>query len=416
MKLLWLSHFVPYPPQGGSRQRSFNLIRHISTKHETHLIALNMQGETDERVAEFAAKLKEYCASVEIWPPPYRWRGARWWAQLAFSPFYRPHYGACALWSPELARRWQAALIRHSGALIHFDSIDLALYLPLTAGFRKVLNHHNCESAMAARRAKQEPNPFKRAYLHNQARKLRRLEEQLCHQFDLNLAVSHLDAQALQAHDPGAHLHIVENGTDTDYFHPSSSEPEPNTLVFSGSLDWYPNVGGIRFFCHEVWPKLKQKSPGIRLYLAGRSPSREIVRLAESDQAIELIANPVDIRPWVWKAAVFICPIIDGGGTRLKILDAFAMGKAVVSTAAGAEGLEVSPGIDLLVADRPEEFSEQIVHLLRHDDSRKRLAGSARRVVENLYGWRTVAGHLLQAYQCAAERPAVGHISPMCSS
>ena len=159
MKLIWLSHFIPFPPRGGSRQRSFNLIRHISAKYETILIALNMQGETQERGAEWASELRKYCAEVEIWDPPYRWRGARWWAQLMLSPFYRHPYGSRALWSPELGRRWEGVLAKHPGALVHFDSIDLALYLPPAAGFRKVLNHHNCESAMAERRAEnREPH------------------------------------------------------------------------------------------------------------------------------------------------------------------------------------------------------------------------------------------------------------------
>jgi glycosyltransferase involved in cell wall biosynthesis len=404
MKLLWFSHFTPYPPRGGSRQRTFNLIRQISAQDETHLIALNMQGETEERASEYAAELKKHCASVQIWEPPYSWRGARWWAQLTFSPFYRFHYAACALWSPTLSRRWQAALDLHQGALIHFDSIDLARYFPPAAEFPKVLNHHNCESAMAARRAEQEPNPLKKAYLRHQARKLRRLEELLCHQFDVNLAVSQLDVQTLQSCNPQARYHIVENGTDTEYFHPSDAEPEPNTLVFAGSLDWPPNVSAIRFFVREIWPLLKQRSPGIRLFLAGRAPVSEIVRLAASDPAVELIADPPDIRPWVWKAAVFVCPIIDGGGTRLKILDALAMGKAVVSTTIGAEGLELKTGEHLLIADAPEKFCESVLRLLEDDSLRKRVAGSARATVENRYVWKVVAGHLLAAYRDAVAR------------
>jgi glycosyltransferase involved in cell wall biosynthesis len=403
MKLLWLSHFIPYPPWGGSRQRSFNLIRYISQKYETHLFALNMQGETEERAAEYATELRKYCAEVEIWELPYRWRGARWWAQLAFSPFYRYHYGACALWSPELDARWRRVLQRHPGALLHFDSIDLARYVPAAAGFKKVLNHHNCESAMAARRAEKEPNPLKKAYLWGQARKLRRLEESLCREFDVNLAVCELDAQTLRERDPQAHFHIVENGTDTEYFHPSNAEPEPRTLVFAGGLSWYPNVTGIRFFVSKIWPLLKQRSPGIRLYLAGRSPAPEVVRLAKSDPAIVLIADPPDIRPWVWKAAVFVCPIIDGGGTRLKILDALAMGKAIVSTSIGAEGLDVKPGEHLLVADKPEDFAQQVRQALLDDSLRQRLAACGRALVEQLYSWEVIARHLGGAYQCVFE-------------
>ena len=398
MKLVWLSHFIPFPPRGGSRQRSFNLIRHISAKYETHLVALNMQGETQERAAEYASELRKYCAEVEIWDPPYRWRGARWWAQLALSPFYRHPYGSRALWSPALGRRWEGFLAKHSGALVHFDSIDLALYFPAAAGFRKVLNHHNCESAMAERRAEKESNPLKRAYLRGQARKLRRLEQETCHQFDVNLTVSELDTQTLQARNPQAHCHVVENGTDTEYFHPSDVPTEPNTLIFAGGLSWYPNVSGIRFFVQQIWPILKQKCPGIRLYLAGRSPARAVVELAQSDPAIDLIADPEDIRPWIWKASVFICPIIDGGGTRLKILDALAMGKAVVSTTIGAEGLDVKPGEHLLVVDTPAAFAGSVAQALGDDGLRQRLGTCGRVFADRLYGWDAISDHLDDAY------------------
>lgn len=399
MRLIWLSHFIPFPPRGGSRQRSFNLIRQAASKYETHLFALNMQGETKERAAEYAAELKKYCAEVEIWEPPYPWRGARWWGQLMFSPFYRLHYGARALWSPAQGSRWEGVLARNPGALIHFDSIDLALYFPPAGNFRKVLNHHNCESAMAERRAEKEPNLAKRAYLRWQAAKLLRLEREACSQFDVNLTVSELDTQMLITRSPLAHCAVVENGTDTYYFHPSENEPEPNTLVFAGSLDWYPNVSGIRFFVRQVWPILKQQRPGVKLYIAGRSPAPAIVQLAHSDPAIELVPDPVDIRPWVWKSAVFVCPIIDGGGTRLKILDALAMGKAMVSTTIGAEGLAVKPGEHLLVADQPLDFAACVARLLEDGSLRHHLGDSGRKLAEQFYSWKVIGNHLIEAYE-----------------
>lgn len=403
MKLLWLSHFIPFPPRGGSRQRSFNLIRQISSKYETHLYALNMQGETRQRADEYASELRKYCAEVQIWEPPYPWRGVRWWGQLAFSPFYRLHYGSHALWSSELGRRWEGILAAHPGALVHFDAIDLAMYFPPAANFRKVLNHHNCESAMAERRSEKENNPLKRGYLRQQAGKLKRLEQQVCEQFNVNLTVSELDTHTLQERNPQAHCHVVENGTDTDYFHPSGAAPEPKTVVFAGGLSWYPNISAIRFFVREIWPILKQKCRGIKMYLAGRSPVQSLVLLAQADPAIELIADPVDIRPWIWKASVFVCPIIDGGGTRLKILDAMAMGKAIVSTTIGAEGLDARHGREILIADRPDDFAAQVLRVLQDDQLRGQLAAQGRSLVERRYGWGVITSHLEQAYQCALD-------------
>jgi glycosyltransferase involved in cell wall biosynthesis len=317
------------------------------------------------------------------------------------SPLYRHPYGSRALWSPELGRRWEGFLAKHPGALVHFDSIDLALYFPPAAAFKKVLNHHNCESAMAERRAHKEGNPLKKAYLWHQARKLRRLEARLCHCFDVNLTVSELDSRTLLERNPRAHCHVVENGTDTKYFHPSETAPEPNTIVFAGGLSWYPNISAVEYFARDIWPLLKGERPGTRWYLAGRSPAETVVRVAESDPDITLVPDPEDIRPWVWRAAVFVCPIIDGGGTRLKILDALAMGKAVVSTTIGIEGLDVKPGEHLLVADRPDEFTRVVRQVLDDDGLRLRLSASGGALVETAYSWEVIAGHLDKAYLCA---------------
>lgn len=404
MKLLWLSHFIPFPPRGGAFQRSFNLIRHTAAKYETHLFALNMQGETKERAEQYADELRKFCAEVEVWEPPYPWKGARWWGQLMFSPLYRLHYGARALWSPALGRRWETVLARHPGALVHFDSIDLALYFPPAVNFRRVLNHHNCESAMAERRAEKEPNPVKQVFLRQQAAKLQRLECEVCHHFDVNLTVSELDTQTLRARNAQAHCHVVENGTDTEYFHPSDEPPEPNTMVFAAGLRWYPNVSGIRFFARDVWPVLKQQCPGIRLYLVGRTPVESVVRFATSDSDVTLISDPEDVRPWVWKASLFVCPIVDGGGTRLKILDALAMGKAVVSTAIGCEGLDLRNDESILVADTPSEFVRQTLRALQDASLRARLGTCGRALVERRYSWVVVGEHLAAAYQCALQR------------
>jgi glycosyltransferase involved in cell wall biosynthesis len=408
MKLVWLSHFIPFPPRGGSRQRSFNLIRHISAKYETHVVALNMQGETQERAAEYAIEFKKYCAQVKIWEPPFRWRGARWWGQLVLSPFYRHPYGSRALWSPELGRRWESVLAKHPGALVHFDSIDLALYFPPAAGFRKVLNHHNCESAMAERRAQREANSLKKAYLWHQARKLRRLEEQLCHHFDVNLTVSELDTQTLRERNPQAHCQVVENGTDTEYFHPSEVEPEPNTLIFAGSLDWYPNISGIQFFARDVWPHVQSQRPAVRLYLAGRKPAPWVVQWAAREPQVKLVADPEDIRPWVAHAAVFICPIVDGGGTRVKILDAMAMGKPVISTTVGCEGLEVWNGENIVIADAPLDFGAKTLQMLRDKGLRDLIAAQGRALVERMYSWDVIGERLHRVYESVVSQQACG--------
>lgn len=404
MKLLWFSHFVPFPPKGGVYQRSFNLIRYMSRSYEVFLIAFNLRRESEERLVSCAGELRKYCENVEFWELPLQWRSGRWWAELAVSPLFRAPFGCRAFWSERLAACWQKTLREHGGALLHVDSPDLALFMAAAKSFRKVLNHHNCESAMADRRAQVERNLLKKSYLLNQARKLADLERQVCHHFDVNTVVSETDGQLLRARNPKAHIHIVENGTDPSYFEPSSVPEEPASLIFASSMDWYPNISAIRFFVHEIWPLVKQQRPDAVLYLAGQSPPAWLVRWVERDPHIVLVADPADVRPWVARAAVFICPIVDGGGTRLKILDALAMGKAVVSTSIGCEGLRVKHGENILVADAPRDLACQVLRVLEDHSLRHRLGVAGRTLVEKEYSWERIAGQLEQAYRCATHR------------
>jgi len=405
MRLLWFSHFVPFPPRGGNFQRSFNLIRHVSKSYEISLLAFNLQGLDQGTLAEYTGELKKYCANVEIWELPRRWRSWRWWAELTWSPLYRAPYGARSFWSPLLAARWQHTLARHQGVLVHFDSIDLGLFVGAAADFRKVLNHHNCESAMAYRRAQKEPNPVKKAYLWHQARKIERQEREVCHLFDVNLAVSDVDAQTLLSRSPKAHIHIVENGTDTSYFVPTDAPAEPRSLIFAGLLRWYPNVSAVQYFVREIWPLVKLQCPGVRFYVAGQRPSESLVERLTQDPNIVVVPSPDDIRPWVARGAVFVCPILDGGGTKLKILDALAMGKAVVSTAIGCEGLQVKHGENILVADTPRDFAREVLRALGNEPLRKQLGTMGRALVEKQYSWEVISGHLEQAYRCASHSP-----------
>jgi polysaccharide biosynthesis protein PslH len=404
MKLLWFSHFVPYPPQGGHLQRSFNLIRQMSKSYEIILVALNFLGEPPRQLRSYISEMKKYCESVAIWELPHPWRGLEWWAELLWSPLFQAPFSCRALGSRENLLRWKKTLGEHPGALVHVDSIDLALFAGAANGFRKVLNHHNCESAMAYRRAQREPNPINKAYLWLQARKLAQLERSICNNFDVNTVVSEQDLHLLHARHPSAHIHIVENGVDTDYFIPASSEEEPHSLIFTGSLDWHPNLSAMRLLLQEIWPQIKASLPDARLYLAGKNPPSFLRQRARDDPSIIVVPNPNDMRPLLARAAVYVCPILEGGGTRLKILDAMAMAKPVVSTRIGCEGLRVEHGETIFVADAPQEFADKVTQLLENLKLRHQLGKAGRALVEREYSWERIAQQLEQAYRCALQR------------
>ncbi len=403
MKLIWFAQFIPFPPHGGNVQRTFNLIRQASARHEMHLIALNLHGENEQKLHGYEAELKKCCATVKICELPFPWRGAHWWSEALFSPLFRVPFSNRALFSKCVFARWKDLLKTHPNALLHFDSIDLALYADAASGFRKVLNHHNCESAMAYRQAEREKNPVQKKYMLLQAAKLERAEQTQCPRFDVNLVVSEGDRRLLQAIQPNAHYHIVANGVDTQYFVPITSEPEAHSVIFTGLLGWGPNVSAMKFLVRDVWPHVKAKFPAARLYLAGKKPAKHVLAWPEEDSSITVVPNPDDMRPWLARATVCVCPIREGGGTRLKILDAMAMGKPVVSTTIGCEGLHVTPRENILIADTPQDFAAKMSDLFEDRELQRRLGANGRALVEGEYSWDRIGQQLEAAYRHALE-------------
>jgi len=401
MRLLWFSHFIPYPPRGGAHQRSYNLLRYVARRYETTLVAFNLKAHSPDDLSDWQAGLAKDCARVVFWEMPVKWKSIRWGAKLILSPLRRRPYSCHCFWSPAMAVKWHVMLREHQDALVHFDSIDLALFAGGAAGFRKVLNHHNCESAMARRRAEVERSPAKKFYLQSQAAKLARLEQTTCPLFDVNLAVSEADARLLRKGSPEATFLVVENSTDTDYFSPSSAPAEPDSLAFVSSLNWYPNISAIQYFVREIWPLVKARRRDARLYVVGMKPSHSLAEWLRQDSGITLVDSPADVRPWMSKAAALICPMRDGGGTKVKILDAMATGKAVVSTSLGCEGLEVRHGENVLIADTPEDFAARVLEALQDRVLRDRLGAQARSLVERKYNWSVVGSRLEEAYRQA---------------
>ncbi len=400
MKLIWFSHFIPYPPKGGSHQRSYNLLRRVARNHSVHLIAFNLLNEDPARLGQYKHQLLLDCESVEFWELPFRWKSLQWWWKLGLSSFQPRPFTIEAFYSDQLRERFCQVMQRTRPDVVHFDSIDLALYIGAVRSIRCILNHHNCESAMLKRRASCHQVPLARWFLNQQAKRLQEYEAELCPNMGANLTVSLEDAILLRQSSPEAHIHIVENGTDTGYFTPQDQDFDPRTLVFAGSLNWYPNLSALKYLRESIWPCVQRAVPGAHLYIAGMKPVRWLIDWANSDSNMTLAANPEDIRPWIARGAVFVCPIRDGGGTRLKILDALAMGKAVVSTRIGCEGLRLESGKHVLMADTDQEFIDAVSRILQDSSLRRSLSRCGRDLVEREYSWDQISMQLEEAYKC----------------
>lgn len=402
MKVLWLSHFVPWPATGmGMLQRSHHLLRQVASDHEVHLVALNDPAllEPDQLPAARAA-LAGHCAAVDI--VRRDGGGARGTRALALTRAMltaRP-YDAAWMTSAALRRRLRALAREQHFDLVHVDSVGLA---PNARRFTApvVQNHHNVESAMLRRRADAEPSRWRRALFRHEAAKLARLERRSARRTALHLTVSEVDGRRLRQIVGDGAIRVVPNGVDTAWFAPQRPLGHGDGgLVFAGALDWYPNREAMRFFTREVWPLLAHDAPERRLAIVGRSAPPDLQQLAGA-RGITLPGFVEDVRPWLDDASIYVCPIRDGGGTRLKVLDAMAMAKPIVATTLAVEGLALEEGVHYLRADAPAEWLRQVRRLEADGELRRRMAAANRALALERFDWRSIGRELAAAYRDA---------------
>jgi glycosyltransferase involved in cell wall biosynthesis len=283
--------------------------------------------------------------------------------------------------------------------VVHVDTIGLSPFVDLDRPpAATVLTHHNIESMLMARRSQVEPGRAAKAFLAREAAKLAAAERDIPPRFDLNIVMSENDRRALAALAAAARSAVVPNGVDTEYFRPAPERETP-ALIYGGGMNMFANRDAVMHFLSEVWPAIRAARPDVKFFAVGQDPPRELLALAERDPQVVVTGYVRDIREYISQAAVYVVPLRVGGGTRLKVLDALAMGKAMVSTSLGCEGIGVTPGRDLIVADTPQAFAEATLALLADPQRRLALGRAARELVEREYAWPVVGRQLLEGYQ-----------------
>jgi glycosyltransferase involved in cell wall biosynthesis len=254
-----------------------------------------------------------------------------------------------------------------------------------------VLFQHNVEAMIWKRHYEVQTNRVKKAYLYGQWQKMRRFEKEMCRRFDSVIAVSADDRDQMKREYGAEAVFDVPTGVDVEFFRPSGAvQAEKHGIVFTGSMDWLPNEDAIRYFMREIMPLIKNKVPDATLTVVGRNPPPALVDRSKEDPSLVITGRVDDVRPYIENAAVYIVPLRIGGGTRLKIFEAMAMEKPVVSTTVGAEGLPLTHGVELLLADAPETFADAVVKLFGDSQYATELGQRAAAVVRENHGWRPV--------------------------
>jgi len=415
MKILWLNAGLLLPLDKGGRLRTWHLMRHLARRHDISYISFcdpNDSPEHREGMREVATRL----VTIPRTDPP---KGtAAFYADAARYVLDAAPYAVAKYRSPEYRDAVRRLLDESTFDAVVSDFLTPVVNLPDRLPCPAILFTHNVEAEIWRRQAETATNPGSRFLLGQQWRRMLRFERDALSRFDLVLAVSDADRGTFGRLYPDAlkrPVHVVQTGVDTAFFAPRPAEADERRahLVFTGSMDWLPNEDGMLYFVRDILPRIRQLEPDATLSIVGRAPTPAVKRLADG-HGIEVTGRVDDVRPHIAAGAVYIVPLRIGGGTRLKILEALAMAAPIVSTTLGAEGIAVTHGRDILLADDADAFASSIDRLLREREFAVSLGRAGRVLVESRYDWRAAARALEALYlralpahqQMAAHAPA----------
>jgi len=390
-RILFVTSRIPYPPTEGHQLRSWHLLRAAARRHQVDLLTLQraQDPETPDPVLTSLVDSFHAVRLPTLGNPPSTLRMAGRWLRER---------------QPLLVARYVSGELRDSfrerigrADLVHIDILPLAGLMPqVPAEIPVVLNEHNVESLLLQGRAKVEASSWRQMLLTQQVPALTRFERTACCAADRVLACSAQDGERLRELAPDAEIRVVPNGVDLEYFQPAMDiEQRSNSLVFVGQMSWFPNRDGISDFLATAFPRLLQSHPA-RLRVIGKHDGLAVPEALQ--HAVEFTGFVHDLRPMVHESAVYVVPLRCGSGTRLKLLEAMAMGKAIVSTRIGAEGIDLVDGENALLADDADSLVAAIIRLFDDPAMRARLGAAARRTAERHYGWQAIGDRLLATY------------------
>lgn len=387
MNILWIKTELLHPIDKGGKIRTYNMLKELKRDHRITYLTLD-DGAADSSAHERAA---EYCHELVCVPHTQRRKFTVGFYAELFSNLLSPlPYAIKKYTSSELRQE----ISKRAGGcdVVVCDFLAPAANVPANLDKPTLLFQHNVEAMIWKRHCEVQSNPLKKAYLFAQWKKMSAFERRMCRSFDAVVAVSPEDCEQMQEHYGVQNIFDVPTGVDTEFFQPSGVEKKtPHNLVFTGSMDWLPNEDAIRHFTEQIMPRIKSEIPDATLTVVGRNPYSSLLELATKDESITVTGRVDDVRPYMERAAAYVVPLRVGGGTRLKIFEAMAMEKPIVSTTIGAEGLPVTDGAELLLADTPEAFAAAVVGVLQNTDRANELGQQAAKLVRAEFGWGRVA-------------------------
>jgi len=403
MDILLITPRLPYPPDQGNKFTMFNMIRLLSKNHRVTLFSLVLGDEG----ARYNDELKKYCHRIETVRMRPKWSVKN----LLYAVCKSDPYTSIKYYSPLMMNRMRRFLKENRFDIIQVEFYYMAQYLMRlkslipddTATF---LDTHNVEYFMYKDFYHTVKNPFLRFFMFFELLRIKSYERFVFNHFDRCLAVSKGDIERMTGLQPEVKAVLQPHGVDAElsasYHH---ARPKENSIIFFGTMSFFANYDAMRFFCGAIFPLIRRSIPEVKLTIAGSSPLPDIAAL-DSDPAITVTGYVDDLRALIARASVIVVPLRVGGGIRIKIVEAWAMGKAIVSTTIGATGVDFSDGEDILIADKPEDFAEKTVGLLKNEELRQRLGKAGRYKAQKKYSWDVLITGLEAEYEKALKEKA----------
>ena len=404
MRILWVKANKLLPVSSGGDIRSYNIAHGLAAQHDLTFLSY-YDGTRDE---EYEKELKRhfpgsvcFCTGKRTSSVPKRVLD-----YLVRFPSEAP-YAVSRFASPRVRERLRGWFQEQSFDVVICDFLDAAVNFPRTITIPTVLFQHNVESEIWRRLALVQSHPAKKLLYRVEFAKMLAYERNMVRRFQHVIAVSEHDRKLMSRWVDPARITVVPTGVDLKQFKGNSPGKEmENLVIFVGAMDWGPNVDAVQYFCQEIWPAVRAKIPGARFRIVGRNPDRRVEKLA--GESIEITGSVPSVVDHLYAAAVVVVPLRIGGGTRLKIYEAMAAGKAVVSTSVGAEGLDVNHGSNIVLADDPTAFAENVVSLLRDKPLRRRYEQSAAALAAQ-YDWAAISEKFLSVLGSLAGAVPVMH-------
>ena len=393
MKVLFLSQVLPFPPYPGDRVRAFNWLRFLGKRYEIHLLSFV---ESEDEL-KYIPRLKDYCSGVEtILRRPKRAFKAKF-----LNLFEKMPYCVRQFHTESMEKAISHSLQSNNYNLIHATHLAMAYYVQNIKGIAKIAEPIDCITRSYFQQWQKARSLINRGKSIVDGRRIKKYEASIYRQFDYCIVASSKDKDFLERLSPGLTVTVISNGVDIEHFKPQAIATEEDfpSLVFTGAMGYPPNEDAVFYFCTDILPLIEKSYPNVKLYIVGNNLSAKLKRLASRRANVILTGFVDDVRNYLAKATIFICPLRTGTGVKNKVLEAMAMGKATISSSIGQEGINALAERDIIIADNPNRFAQRTIELLSNKNLRDKIASNGRRIIEANYNWDMLADKLDKIYQ-----------------